>query len=152
MNDEDHDGHTISLGPPSGSPADERAAIEARVDRWREVWGTSPAPPVSPPVREGRRLDGAARIATERQRQITAEGWTPEHDAEHTIGELVDAAVCYLKHDLDAESPVIWPWPWAEDWWKPSDDPMRNLVRAGALIAAEIDRLTRAGADREDRA
>jgi len=106
----------------------------------------------APPVGEERRLDGAGLIAAERERQVTAEGWTPEHDDEHTIGELVDAAVCYLKHGLDAESPVIWPWPWAEDWWKPSDDPIRNLVRAGALIAAEIDRLTRAADDREDRA
>ena len=34
-----------------------------------------------------------------------------------------------------------WDWPWAKKWWKPSDDPVRNLVKAGALIAAEIDRL-----------
>jgi hypothetical protein len=89
-------------------------------------------------------------IAAERQRQISAEGWTPDHDAEHTIGELVDAAVCYLRHGLDAESPVIWPWPWDESWWKPSDDSIRNLVRAGALVTAEIDRLQRAAAARED--
>lgn len=37
----------------------------------------------------------------------------------------------------------LFPWPWATDWWKPSDDPITNLVRAGALIAAEIDRLLR---------
>jgi hypothetical protein len=34
-------------------------------------------------------------------------------------------------------------WPWDYDWWKPSDDPIRNLTKAGALIAAEIDRLNR---------
>jgi hypothetical protein len=34
-------------------------------------------------------------------------------------------------------------WPWDQDWWKPSPDPIRNLVKAGALIAAEIDRLQR---------
>lgn len=34
-------------------------------------------------------------------------------------------------------------WPWHSSWWKPSDDPIRNLVKAGALIAAEIDRLQR---------
>lgn len=32
-------------------------------------------------------------------------------------------------------------WPWDYKWWKPSDDPIKNLVKAGALIAAEIDRL-----------
>jgi hypothetical protein len=31
-------------------------------------------------------------------------------------------------------------WPWSFEWWKPKDR-IRNLVRAGALIAAEIDRL-----------
>lgn len=30
-----------------------------------------------------------------------------------------------------------------EKWWKPSDDPIRNLVKVSALIAAEIDRLKR---------
>lgn len=32
-------------------------------------------------------------------------------------------------------------WPWDAKWWKPSDDPIKNLVKSGALIAAEIDRL-----------
>jgi len=34
-------------------------------------------------------------------------------------------------------------WPWGKEWWKPSDR-RRDLVKAGALIAAEIDRLDRA--------
>lgn len=38
-------------------------------------------------------------------------------------------------------------WPWDPSWWKPSPDPVANLVKAGALIAAEIDRL-RATTDR----
>lgn len=36
-------------------------------------------------------------------------------------------------------------WPWDASWWKPSPDPIANLVKAGALIAAEIDRLQRKG-------
>lgn len=32
-------------------------------------------------------------------------------------------------------------WPWREESFKPSDDQIRNLTKAGALIAAEIDRL-----------
>lgn len=32
-------------------------------------------------------------------------------------------------------------WPWDPSWWKPSPDVVSNLVKAGALIAAEIDRL-----------
>jgi hypothetical protein len=34
-------------------------------------------------------------------------------------------------------------WPWDLSWLKPSPDPKHNLVKAGALIAAEIDRLNR---------
>lgn len=89
------------------------------------------------------RADGAAMIAFERRRQVDAEGWTPEHDDEHGGGELVDAAVAYLRCGLTSASDAKFPWPWATDWWKPSDDPITNLVRAGALIAAEIDRLLR---------
>lgn len=94
---------------------------------------------------------GAELIAAERQRQVTAEGWTPEHDDEHGQGELAGAAVCYVVHALHQDDPYIdddepWPlpqWPWGRAWWKPSGDPIRNLVKAGALIAAEIDRLQR---------
>ena len=95
-----------------------------------------PAPPAS----------GADRIAVERQRQIAAEGWTPEHDDAHENGELLSAAVFYLdagcEFDLGLTLP---PWPWEASWWKPSDDLVRNLEKAGALIAAEIDRLQREG-------
>ena len=35
-------------------------------------------------------------------------------------------------------------WPWDESWFKPTpDDRIRELVKAGALILAEIDRLQR---------
>ena len=94
-------------------------------------------------------MSGADLIAAERQRQIGVEGWTPEHDAEHDHGELIAAGVCYaMAADPDGAGDTAedW-WPWEESWWKPSNDPVRNLVRAGALIAAEIDRLQR-GDDR----
>jgi hypothetical protein len=88
----------------------------------------------------------AARdVLAERQRQIEAEGWTPEHDDQHTDGSLAIAAACYAIADRDgrAEAPPFWPW--ALDWWKPADD-RRMLVKAGALILAEIERLDRAAA------
>jgi hypothetical protein len=87
---------------------------------------------------------GATLIARERQRQIDEEGWTPEHDDLHRHGELLEAAECYA---YAARSGILHPprgWPWEPSWWKPTDDPVRNLVKAGALIAAEIDRLQRA--------
>ena len=100
--------------------------------------------------------EGVRRIAAERQRQIEEEGWTAEHDSEHTLGEMAIAAACYasITASPDFEGYVANPyisgrlpppeaWPWSRKWWKPSADPIRNLAKAGALIAAEIDRLER---------
>lgn len=87
-------------------------------------------------------MNGAELIAVERQRQVEQEGWTPEHDDAHSDGEMVRAAVCYMAH---ATTGVVFrgQWPWEAESWKPAD-PIRSLAKAGALIAAEIDRLQRA--------
>jgi hypothetical protein len=91
-------------------------------------------------------MTGIELIAKERERQISTEGWTAAHDDQHINGELRDAAICYAMvcDDRAGEGAVdLSPWPWDMDWWKPSDDQKRNLVKAGALIAAELDRLMR---------
>ena len=82
-------------------------------------------------------------VAAERRRQIEAEGWTPEHDDEHSVGELAKAAACYalVSAGFNPDA-TITVWPWHRLWWKPSDK-RRNLVKAGALILAEIERLDR---------
>lgn len=83
-------------------------------------------------------------VLAERQRQITAENWTPEHDDEHDTGTLATAAGCYAMHTLAygvGDPPPAWPW--EKPWWKPSTDRRRNLVKAGALILAEIERIDR---------
>ena len=95
--------------------------------------------------------DGVHLIAAERRRQVSEEGWMPEHDDEHTGFELTKAAESYAwltrtPAPVPSAVPAPFMWPWAASWWKPSDDPVRNLVRVGALIAAEIDRLQRADA------
>jgi hypothetical protein len=82
---------------------------------------------------------GADLIGAERERQMSQEGWTPEHDARHTDASLVAAAVCYATEGGSDHVPADWPW--EPQWWKQHDDPIRNLTIAGALIAAEIDRL-----------
>lgn len=90
-------------------------------------------------------------IAAERHRQISQEGWTPEHDDEHDTGEMSDAAAAYAlrpvlrnilvgSYTMDRIIDRIWPW--SREWWKPGDR-RRDLVKAGALIVAEIDRLDR---------
>ena len=92
----------------------------------------------------------AARdILAERRRQVEAEGWTPEHDDEHTNGAMCMAAVCYAEwdhyeHPKGANTDDLVPinWPWGAAWWKPANR-RRNLVKAGALILAEIERLDR---------
>lgn len=87
-------------------------------------------------------------VAAERRRQIEAEGWTPEHDDQHSAGEMAVAAACYATWSLPGrqESEVvhaIWPWTgWAQEWFKPKDT-RHNLVRAAALLLAEIERLDR---------
>lgn len=103
-------------------------------------------------------LSGIERIARERQRQLELECWTPEHDDKHTRGELAQAAVAYTIHGtriygVTQNGEHYWPETWAEDYFKPSrqwfsldrsiEDRIRNLEKAGALIAAEIDRLLR---------
>lgn len=98
---------------------------------------------------------GIELIADERARQISAEGWTEENDDRYESGELIDGAASYIcaarkraRGESEAmlcsmaEAAMI-PWPWEDCWWKPSEDNKRNLVKAGALIAAELDRIQR---------
>ena len=98
---------------------------------------------------------GAERIADERRRQVGAEGYTAEHDDDHNLGQLAMAAACYAApkplyelREHNGSKVFRDPWPWARlfdtriD--KPSVDArIRLLEKAGALIAAEIDRLLR---------
>ena len=86
-------------------------------------------------------------IAAERRRQIETEGWTPEHDDTHWLGQLSIAASCYALHSGDDESVratrhVPHEWPWTQEWWKPTTA-RRDLIKAAALIVAEIERLDR---------
>lgn len=99
---------------------------------------------MSPSVSPDQGSNGAALIAAERKRQVECEGWTPEHDDHHEADELLVAAVRYMdagsEFTLEGSLPN---WPFEAEWFKPSDDLVRNLVKAGALIAAEIDRRIR---------
>lgn len=101
---------------------------------------------------------GAQLITEERARQISEGGWTDAHDDRWTHGELIHAAQSYTMMADALVKGVSKPrcfmprfWPWDRMWWKPSDDPVRNLTKAGALIAAEIDRLQRAGKEQHGR-
>jgi len=100
-------------------------------------------------------MDGAALIQDERSRQIHVERFSDEHDDRWVNQELLDAAYCYYvivraetdqhRQKIQENFMNIYPQTWALEWWKPSDSKIRNLVKSGALIAAEIDRLKRKG-------
>lgn len=94
-------------------------------------------------------------VIAERVRQVDVEGWSAAHDDRHDHGEMAIAAACYALASLKACRAQSWfekaqdvinaIWPWAPTWWKPKD-PKRDLVRAAALLIAEIARVNRAGA------
>jgi len=93
---------------------------------------------------------GAALIHNERMRQIEDEGWSPEHDDSHTDQSLACAATCYAMPPKRGEPPEFdyrrsfWPDSLPSKWFKPSrGNRTRELAKAGALIAAEMDRLFR---------
>lgn len=89
----------------------------------------------------------ASDVLAERQRQINVEWYTPGHDSEHGDGSLARAAACYAmgKQTVRAfeGAPDVILWPWENASWKPTTH-RRNLIKAGALILAEIERLDRA--------
>ena len=97
--------------------------------------------------RRGGVMNGVERIAAERKRQIEEEGFTAEHDDKWNCGELASAAACYVitedrRYKVGRLADTMWVL--SGDWWKPSpDNRIRELEKAGALIAAEIDRLIR---------
>jgi hypothetical protein len=115
-------------------------------------------------------MTGVERITVERERQVREEGWTRDHDDRYEAEELARAALCYampprLRNEVplrlalfgegwetcavhEAEVYVPEHWPFSPTDWKPSGgsstaDRIRELTKAGGLIAAEIDRLER---------
>lgn len=86
--------------------------------------------------------DAARDVIAERQRQISIEGWTSKHDDQHDCHEMAEAAACYAYPELITVVGMR-AWPWNPEWWKPKDR-RSNLIRAGALLLAEIERLDRA--------
>lgn len=92
-------------------------------------------------------------ISEERNRQVETEGYNWAHDDSHKNGELAMAAGAYaIAEDARGEyrDQLFIPgwWPWSMESWKPAtygniEERIKELSKAGALIAAEIDRLQR---------
>ena len=112
-----------------------------------------------------RRSAAIVDVARERTRQVNSEGWTSEHDDAHGDGSIAFAGVCYAMFVVvsdearastdmpaglttDGEPITGWAawlsiWPWERRFWKPTDR-RRDLVKAAALLIAEIERIDRA--------
>jgi len=83
-------------------------------------------------------------VGAERQRQMAEEGWTREHDDQYHEGQMAEAAACYAMNGGKSSRPADPPtgWPWHRSWWKPKNY-RRDLVRAAALLVAEVERIDR---------
>ncbi|WP_256662245.1 hypothetical protein [Klebsiella michiganensis] len=88
------------------------------------------------PVRESSAI---ADVIAERQRQQSVKGFSAEQDDTYVGFQLSAAAICYIE-PMEAEN--YWPADWYDDSFKPTDT-RRNLIKAAALIIAEIERIDR---------
>lgn len=150
-----------------------RAAMKLAMysDHYVESWRELGAPALGVPEEKTRNLFSgynvwpapfvsdfiAAKNDKKRAHQLVDHEWDAEHDDKHTYGEIAAAASAYVllacdqvypefvgtDFDTWAKNRLETAWPWGDNWWKPSRDPIHNLEKAGALIAAEIDRLKR---------
>jgi hypothetical protein len=85
--------------------------------------------------------DAARDVLAERKRQIDRQGWTHAHDDAHEPGDMARAAAsCAINGAGMVFKGRYKYWPWSLNWFKPSS-PRRDLVKAGALILTEIERI-----------
>lgn len=116
--------------------------IGEAIDRWTLIGDSAAiANAERSPLPLGGWTQALLDIAAERQRQVTEEGWTPEHDDKHTGGELAAAAANYaLYHTAYGYDLPNHIWPWEPQWWKAKGPPPRpRAIRR----TAEIERLDR---------
>ena len=98
-------------------------------------------------------VTGIGKIVVERQRQVIEKGYTPEHDAQHDVHDLLKAADAYMNFAVNADTNRGYPevfsqlrdlagtgWPWEKDSFKPVDVETA-LIKAGAMIAAALDHI-----------
>ena len=133
--------------PISREAARDPAAYDEAIDRAMRERGCGGLPRPKGISRDP--TQAVLDVLAERRRQVEAEGWTPEHDDEHGAGEMAAAAACYGLNAAGCGCEVARNWPWDGSWWKPTTS-RRDLVKAGALILAEIERLDRLVAKKQE--
>ncbi|WP_278534980.1 hypothetical protein [Delftia acidovorans] len=130
-------------------------ALEAdeEIDR---MLAATPQVPVAPSVVTRRMLRSLAErdVIDERRRQVSAEGCSTKHDDVYQGSELALAAAWYAtppftRFALDANDMSLWPVSWLPTSFKPGDR-RRELVKSGALIIAELERLDREAAQAKE--
>lgn len=133
---------------PSTSTFSNAVELDTAIDAARKVRKPSLDQPTAWVAHD---TQAARDVLAERVRQVIVEGWTPMHDDQHADGDLALAASVYAA----SAGGVSWPdsdpylWPWDRAWWKPTT-PRRDLVKAAALIIAEIERIDRAQSGDEE--
>ena len=90
------------------------------------------------------RCEAAVDVLKERCRQVEEEGYAPESDDGYTDYQLPRAAICYAikAAGLPSHRATLY-WPFPAPAFKPTER-RANLVKAAALLLAEIERLDRA--------
>lgn len=151
--------HVPDLDGPSAQLCWKQSSVMARCDRRIGHPGAHSWEPFEVQIRAPNLrdlgADGAVQIAAERLRQIVEEGYDAGHDDQHNQPVVPDgptpllaAACAYIgasfKSTEDDADPAEF-WPFERERFKPTD-PVSNLVKAGAFLAAEIDRLRRRAA------
>lgn len=132
------------------APIEDMNAVECTCKGSDEMCPCQNTPPAAHMVETAEMPRAWLDVLAERERQITAEGWTPEQDDQYQSGQLAEAAIAYAISATGRvnDDAIKRFWPWSREWWKPTD-PRRDLVKAGALILAEIERLDRAALAQE---
>ena len=100
-------------------------------------------------------MNGIERIVKERKRQTDNYRWDSNHDKQHEDESLALAACYYaLPNKYESSLLELWPKSWSVVYAnKHSGGRIRDLEKAGALIAAEIDRIIEGKvSDERDRA
>ncbi|WP_275183563.1 hypothetical protein [Citrobacter freundii] len=130
-------GHELAAAMGADTPIIEIAKLVSRLATELDVQSAM--------VRQLTASSAITDIIVERLRQQSDEGWTPKNDDMYKLGTLSTAAACYATRAFSTsayKATIPQAWPWSPHWWKPTN-PRRDLVKAGALIAAEIERIDR---------
>lgn len=125
---------------------------EVKAYRPAFQWMSSPAEIVGALIEEMALSDAARDVLTERRRQITTKGWDHDHDDAQGNDEIAAFAAVYAMPEGARDWPAketgfgrtfaeaLIPFCWAPKF----GDRLRDLVKAAALLVAEIERIDRA--------